>query len=217
MKDSMTQTAIDTASIINWNDKRTTENTVSTIFTKAGNNFSFNFPKGINKDLHIYIGYSNEGNINFTLIEDINDTKKNTECADFVEISSSKDSLPNSSNPNPNPNAISWKVANERVSNWNKDDIRNTWISNQFKNESEDDAIAQVFVVNAMDIVAGENHQGYLGLVENENGTYAIDLIIVNSNNQIQPIAQIEDMVHSVPPFGDTYASFGLLNWLNIN
>ena len=211
----MTQTAIDTASIINWNNERVDENGVSRLLTNLGNNFSFSLPANINKDLHVYIGLNN-GNINFTLIEDIHDTDRNTSCADFAQLSSNKEDLPQSSNPNPNPDAISWKVANERISNWNNDNTRNAWISSQFNSGKAEDAIAQVFVVNSMDIVAGQNHQGFLGLVKNSDGTYSIDLIIVNSKDQIQNV-QIEDMVHSVPPFGDAYAAFGLLNQLNIN
>lgn len=204
-----TETTIDTSLVVNWNNMRQDERNLPNFFAGIGNNFTFTWPTDITEDFHVYICLDNSNKVSFYLIKDSQDTIKNTSANSFAVLSSDQTPLPRSTSGGSNPNTITWDTANTRINNWLDDDSRNQWISDQFKNGKAEDAIAQVFVVNAMDVVPGMEHTAYLALSGDKTKGFEIDLILVNSNGQI---TQIEDMVHSVPPWGDSLPNFGLIN-----
>lgn len=209
-----TETTINTTLVTNWNSSRYEKLKVINLFEKVGNNFSFTLPNNETDDIHIYLGL-NKGEINLYLIKSSCDTIENRVCANAVILSNSKVPLHACPTIGTNADTIFWQVANERINNWMNDTSRNSWINNQFENLNPKDAIFQVFIVKSMDIVPGDIHKAYLALKGDNVSGYSADLIIVNSNNQIIS-KNIEDMVHSVPPFGNLYSDFGLLNYLDI-
>lgn len=216
MSNVTSSTAIDTSLIVNWNNLRTNQSNVISTFETIGNNFSFTWPTNVNEDVHVYIGINRNGDaMTMYLVKESQDNNQNGDFTSIGTLSNTKDKLPQEQGRNTNPDSIPWSEANTRVNNWIDDNNRKQWITNQFATSPKpEDAILLAFKVNALDIIAGQSHTGFLALSGNTNTGFAVDLIVVNSNGNI---LLTQDMVHSVPPFGDSYPSYGLLNQLNIH
>ena len=205
---------IDKNLILNWNTKRVIKADVKELFKEAGNFFSFTLNEAIEDDLHIYFGI-NGSERSFYIIKASDDTKENENYLAHAAMANTKKALPPfNEGLGENSNTIPWAEANDCVNNWINDSKRETWIDNKFTSEGSNGAIFLAFIVDAIDIAVGEEHEFYLSLKE-ENNLLNADLIVVNVENGIVS-KNIEDMVHSVPPFGEIYSDFGLLESLNI-
>lgn len=200
--------------ITNWNNKRVVKADVIGLFKEAGNFFSFTLNEAITDDLHIYFAI-NGSERSFYIIKASDDTKENVNYLAHAVMGNAKKTLPPfNQGLEENANTIPWGDANDCINNWISDSKRETWVDNRFANEGANDAIFLAFIVDAIDISVGEEHEFYLSLKE-ENNALNADLIVVNVESGIVS-KNIEDMVHSVPPFGDIYSKFGLLESLNI-
>jgi hypothetical protein len=200
--------------IVNWNDIRVKKGEVTDLFKEAGNFFSFTLNEAIADDLHIYFGI-NGSERSFYIIKASEDTVENESFLAHASMDNAKKTLPVfNTGSTENENTISWDDANDCINNWISDSKRETWIDDRFAAEGDNGAIFLAFRVDAVDIAVGEEHEFYLSLKE-DNNTLNADLIVVNVESGIVS-KNIEDMVHSVPPFGDIYSKFGLLKSLNI-
>ncbi|MCT4581552.1 MAG: hypothetical protein N4A35_09060 [Flavobacteriales bacterium] len=201
--------------IVNWNDKRVQQEEVVSFFKEVGNFFSFTLDEKLSDKLHIYFGISEAEN-SFYVIKESEDVESNESFLAHALLSNTKKKLPQLTlKEENNDHSIPWEKANQCINNWINDSVRKSWIDERFASLGSDKAIFLAFVVDSADVKEGKEHDFYLSLKDDENGSFDADLIVVNKTDGI--ISQnIEDMVHSVPPFGDDYAKFGLLKSLDI-
>lgn len=199
-----------------WNSLRTRMSDVIQEFEQSGNHFSFS-PNAEDSVIHVYFGIEDSSETLQCYVVSFNE-QSNLHC-NLVTISESKDTIHFEKVLSNSKQSISIQEGIERIENWINQEVRNQWITSTFNNYG-DSAMALAFVIPTNDLSVGDEHLFYFALEENPTSLsgYEADMIIVNYDSGI--FINLEDMVHSVPPFGrypsTQYDHFEILKELDI-
>jgi len=212
--------------IVNWDIIRQNQEEVKSVFQTSGNCFVIPKLDAVNSEYyHIYLGY--------------NSVNGAYQLSAFI-IPSNEDIQPNlSGNLVSYPlqeyigplvtglvgNGMSLEISRNMVSNWMNDQIRNTWIDDCFKYNSDDpkNAIFQAFKIRTSDFNVDDTeseHYCYFALKPNPRGIipnnprYVADIIVSKFLENKFFTAVYKDLAQPVPPY--SASSFGLLNEIGI-
>ena len=234
-----TKYLINLEQILAWDSIRKDTSEVRKIFGNSRNKFSFKPNSSFNENtIHVYLGYNvTTKSLNFTFISRETDKINNTSYLNNKGIlpvlePGDFESYKGRTDEQNNLDTISWSIAEQRVKNWKKDNIRQIWINNQFK-EGEESTIFQAFVINGIDFEIDAKHDCYFALksdtiIDDSKSTntitYTADLIIVNTEMRkiISLTKELEDVTAPIPPFKPiknpetNKDNFGLLETLKI-
>jgi hypothetical protein len=188
------------------------------LFQDMGNYFTFTRKSEGDSLLHVYLAFKN--NRLRAYLEPYSNGAYASDQYNYATFSSEKEALNIGEGitvDSINRHYISPKDAMGRVENWLDDDLRNNWVRSCFTDE-QDTSLVRAFVVDYMDFEMGVEHCCYLALTEDEkSGVLDVDLIVVSNYNALITLTEghilLEDMVHSVPPFGKkslAYSNFTL-------
>ncbi|PCJ00876.1 MAG: hypothetical protein COB15_02035 [Flavobacteriales bacterium] len=182
----------DDKATVRWQTSDT--DTVANILS-GGNKFSFTLTSSTDAII-AKASLNSAGQFGFYIINSSNDS-----CIAYSTLNSTMDTLSGIDLTNEhNKHAISIDTANTRINRWKDDASRATWISNN------NTSIFHYFVIDAIDITYGENHDCYLSLRYSttypDNGPVA-DLIIVNTETGLilNKTVNLEDLVTPSPPY----------------
>jgi len=223
IENSATTCQLDEELIINWDCIRRNKEVVKETFENHGNKFTIEIETEGDYNLQIYAAFDNSTNkFSFfqTPVHNVGNGPQSHKCKE-LNLSDSLETivipLGSATVGENNYDSISFMNAQKRINNWVNDTIRTKWINNTFKN-GNDTSMFRAFLVKISDIEIGKQHECYLALKESVDSatgeiSYMPDIIVMNHIMGISPPGgggidsfiveyNLEDMVYSVPPFG---------------
>ena len=206
------QTRVDSTYIKNWENIRTDINSLKNVFAN-GNKFSFTLSDATSSDSILAVPFliTKTNKFGFYILKAENNS--------FIQCSyvmkSKGNILPNATRTQNKKNTkniddISYQPATIRVKRFsaNACSKKEDWITSNVKSKT----IYKYFIINAMDIEYGTQHDCYFSLRRNtikkitSNG-FVADLVIVNTKTgklveaRRKRLETLEDLVAPVPPF----------------
>lgn len=228
----------DSDKITNWNDRKTLDATKA---QKSLDNLGWYFLVDASllsggDYLHVYAGLDEKNKMTLFAVNSGNDTKKNgLNNLQKLELKTDSTFLNDSLEvviPKNKDHWISQADAQQRINNWKSKSIRDSWVTQRYQIDSlpaSNNPLFSVMVVDVSDFrhLDGANgHACFLSLSDtiiNRDTLYSADLIVADYKIDSQVINYVlEDVVHSVPPFGVNSISplypsnFGILEKLQL-